>query len=31
MTPRLDYYASSPDALKAMLALEAAVSKLPLK
>ncbi|WP_044871686.1 carboxymuconolactone decarboxylase family protein [Pseudomonas sp. LFM046] len=31
MTPRLDYYAASPDALKAMLALEAAVSKLPLE
>ncbi|MFC5695458.1 carboxymuconolactone decarboxylase family protein [Pseudomonas sp. GCM10022186] len=31
MLPRLDYYAASPDALKAMLALEAAVSKLPLE
>lgn len=31
MTLRLDYYAASPDALKAMLALEAAVSKLPLE
>ncbi|MFZ6045445.1 carboxymuconolactone decarboxylase family protein [Pseudomonas sp. CR3202] len=31
MPPRLDYYAASPDALKAMLALEAAVSKLPLE
>ncbi|BAN47274.1 carboxymuconolactone decarboxylase family protein [Metapseudomonas resinovorans] len=31
MTPRLDYYAASPDALKAMLALDAAASKLPLE
>ncbi|MDH4568838.1 carboxymuconolactone decarboxylase family protein [Pseudomonas sp. BN414] len=31
MTPRLDFYAASPDALKAMLALDAAVSKLPLE
>ncbi|AYF85716.1 carboxymuconolactone decarboxylase family protein [Pseudomonas sp. JS3066] len=31
MTPRMDYYSASPDALKAMLALEAAVSKLPLE
>jgi AhpD family alkylhydroperoxidase len=29
MTPRLDFYAASPEALKAMLALDAAVSKLP--
>ncbi|MCY1281144.1 alkylhydroperoxidase AhpD family core domain protein [compost metagenome] len=31
MTPRLDFYAASPEALKAMLALDAAVSKLPLE
>ncbi|MBC9251664.1 alkylhydroperoxidase [Pseudomonas alcaligenes] len=31
MTPRLDFYTASPDALKAMLALEGAVSKLPLE
>ncbi|QEY61801.1 carboxymuconolactone decarboxylase family protein [Metapseudomonas lalkuanensis] len=31
MTPRLDFYTASPDALKAMLALDAAVSKLPLE
>ncbi|AMB86134.1 alkylhydroperoxidase [Pseudomonas agarici] len=31
MQPRLDFYAASPDALKAMLALENAVSKLPLE
>ena len=31
MTPRLDFYAACPDALKAMLALDAAVSKLPLE
>lgn len=31
MTPRLDFYTASPEALKAMLALDAAVSKLPLE
>ena len=31
MQPRLDFYTASPDALKAMIALETAVSKLPLE
>lgn len=31
MPPRLDFYTASPEALKAMLALDAAVSKLPLE
>jgi AhpD family alkylhydroperoxidase len=31
MQPRIDFYTASPDALKAMMALEAAVSKLPLE
>ncbi|WP_338523445.1 carboxymuconolactone decarboxylase family protein [Pseudomonas batumici] len=31
MQPRVDFYTASPDALKAMLALESAVSKLPLE
>ncbi|MFS1287961.1 carboxymuconolactone decarboxylase family protein [Pseudomonas piscis] len=31
MQPRLDFYTASPNALKAMLALEAAVSRLPLE
>ncbi|POA52308.1 MULTISPECIES: carboxymuconolactone decarboxylase family protein [Pseudomonas] len=31
MQPRLDFYTASPEALKAMLALEAAVSRLPLE
>ena len=31
MTPRIDFYTASPDALKAMIALETAVSKLPLE
>ena len=31
MTPRLDFYTASPDALKAMLALDAAVRKLPVE
>lgn len=31
MKPRIDFYTASPDALKAMIALEAAVSKLPLE
>jgi AhpD family alkylhydroperoxidase len=31
MQPRIDFYTASPDGLKAMMALEAAVSKLPLE
>lgn len=31
MQPRIDFYTASPDALKAMIALETAVSKLPLE
>ena len=31
MKPRIDFYTASPDALKAMIALESAVSKLPLE
>lgn len=31
MKPRIDFYTASPDALKAMIALETAVSKLPLE
>ncbi len=31
MQPRLDFYTASPEALKAMLALEASVSRLPLE
>ena len=31
MKPRIDFYTASPDALKAMMALETAVSKLPLE
>lgn len=31
MQPRIDFYTASPNALKAMLALETAVSKLPLE
>ncbi|EJM22229.1 alkylhydroperoxidase AhpD family core domain containing protein [Pseudomonas sp. GM18] len=31
MQPRIDFYTASPDALKAMMALETAVSKLPLE
>lgn len=31
MQPRIDFYTASPDGLKAMIALEAAVSKLPLE
>jgi len=31
MQPRIDFYPASPDALKAMMALEGAVSKLPLE
>lgn len=31
MKPRTDFYTASPDALKAMIALETAVSKLPLE
>jgi AhpD family alkylhydroperoxidase len=31
MQPRVDFYTASPDALKAMIALETAVSKLPLE
>jgi AhpD family alkylhydroperoxidase len=31
MQPRVDFYTASPDGLKAMMALEAAVSKLPLE
>ncbi|MGC5702128.1 carboxymuconolactone decarboxylase family protein [Pseudomonas sp. NFXW11] len=31
MQPRIDFYTASPDALKAMLALETAVSRLPLE
>lgn len=31
MQPRIDFYTASPDALKAMMALENAVSKLPLE
>ncbi|VVO18934.1 carboxymuconolactone decarboxylase family protein [Pseudomonas fluorescens] len=31
MQPRIDFYAASPDALKAMIALETAVTKLPLE
>jgi len=31
MQPRVDFYTASPDALKAMLALESAVSQLPLE
>lgn len=31
MTPRIDFYTASPEALKAMIALETAVSKLPLE
>ena len=31
MQPRIDFYTASPDALKAMIALESAVSKLPLE
>ena len=31
MQPRTDFYTASPDALKAMIALETAVSKLPLE
>ena len=31
MKPRIDFYTASPDALKAMIALQSAVSKLPLE
>ncbi|VVP57049.1 hypothetical protein PS903_05694 [Pseudomonas fluorescens] len=31
MQPRIDFYTASPDALKAMIALDTAVSKLPLE
>ena len=31
MQQRIDFYTASPDALKAMIALESAVSKLPLE
>ena len=31
MKPRIDFYTASPDALKAMIALESAVSMLPLE
>ena len=31
MQPRIDFYTASPEALKAMLALETAVSRLPLE
>ena len=31
MQPRIDFYTASPDALKAMIALDGAVSKLPLE
>lgn len=31
MQPRIDFYTASPDGLKAMMALESAVSKLPLE
>ncbi len=31
MQPRIDFYTASPDGLKAMIALETAVSKLPLE
>ena len=31
MKPRIDFYTASPDALKAMIALDTAVSKLPLE
>ena len=31
MRPRIDFYTASPDALKAMIALDSAVSKLPLE
>lgn len=31
MQPRIDFYTASPDGLKAMIALETSVSKLPLE